>query len=237
MIVHSDKEFYISEIFESIQGEGNNAGMNSLFIRFHFCNLTCPWCDTKYTWDKNDNAYTIHTKKEIQNIITGSKKNEIILTGGEPALYKLDEFISPGIRFHVETNGTFIPLEKLNTTIHRGITFKRNAMNEKIIREFNWIVSPKLSNSGQEPNKDTMLFWASKEYASFKFIARNSGDIKEINEAVDSFGINKTRTYIGVEGITRKSQMNLPLIDEILKNGYHYSPRLHILLWGNKKGK
>ena len=41
----------ISEIFESIQGEGNNAGKPAVFLRTAECNLKCIWCDTKYTWD------------------------------------------------------------------------------------------------------------------------------------------------------------------------------------------
>ena len=47
----------ISEIFESIQGEGTNAGKDAIFLRTAECNLRCTWCDTKYTWDWKNYSY------------------------------------------------------------------------------------------------------------------------------------------------------------------------------------
>ena len=54
----------ISEIFESIQGEGNNAGKPAVFLRTAECNLKCIWCDTKYTWDWKNYDYS----KEVNEI-------------------------------------------------------------------------------------------------------------------------------------------------------------------------
>ena len=54
----------ISEIFESIQGEGNNAGKHAVFLRTSECNLKCVWCDTKYTWDWKNYDYS----KEVNEI-------------------------------------------------------------------------------------------------------------------------------------------------------------------------
>ncbi|MDP2338212.1 MAG: 7-carboxy-7-deazaguanine synthase QueE, partial [Bacteroidota bacterium] len=53
--------YYISEYFQSIQGEGNYTGANSFFIRFQHCNLRCTWCDTKYTWNKHSGAHQLFT--------------------------------------------------------------------------------------------------------------------------------------------------------------------------------
>ena len=39
------------EIFHSLQGEGHSIGTPTVFLRLALCNLTCVWCDTKYTWD------------------------------------------------------------------------------------------------------------------------------------------------------------------------------------------
>ena len=39
------------EIFHTLQGEGRNTGLASVFIRSSLCNLHCRWCYTDYTWN------------------------------------------------------------------------------------------------------------------------------------------------------------------------------------------
>ena len=53
----------ISEIFESIQGEGASAGTPSVFLRLATCNLRCTWCDTRYTWDWSAYRYDDEVKR------------------------------------------------------------------------------------------------------------------------------------------------------------------------------
>ena len=38
----------ISEIFYSIQGEGVDMGIPTIFLRLFGCNLRCTWCDSMY---------------------------------------------------------------------------------------------------------------------------------------------------------------------------------------------
>jgi organic radical activating enzyme len=228
--------YFVSEYFESIQGEGNYAGVNSLFIRFHFCNLTCTWCDTKYTWLGDHRESKQLTEIEIKRIISNSACDHIIFTGGEPALYSLDKLIEPDKKYHVETNGTIIPTEPLETAF-KDVTIARNGMDYNIIKNFNWVVSPKLSNSRQKINEQSLKYWTDKEFCIFKFIVRNNSDLVEVEEVQQKFGIPKNKIYIGLEGQTLESQLKPDLVDEIIKSGFHFSPRLHVMLWGAKRGK
>ncbi|MFO7658491.1 MAG: 7-carboxy-7-deazaguanine synthase QueE [Bacteroidales bacterium] len=233
-----DHDFPISEIFESIQGEGNHAGVNSLFIRFQLCNITCIWCDTKYSWTRFSDKFEITDKDSLREKISRSEKKHIIFTGGEPALFRLDMLAKiTGKSFHVESNGTIIPTQPLHTILHDGVEIYRDGMKEEIISEFNWVISPKLSNSKQETNDEAIKFWAKKEYAVFKFITGNVADIEEAENYALNFNIEKNRVYMGLLGTTLESQLNISLADEIVKRGFNFSPRLHVLFWGQKRGK
>ncbi|WP_373777311.1 7-carboxy-7-deazaguanine synthase QueE [Glaesserella sp.] len=97
-------EYRIVEIFESLQGEGFNTGMPSIFIRFGKCNLACPWCDTDY------NRYETKTLGEIMQIVNNFTARHIIITGGEPTIQPklellLSELKAQGYFIAIETNG------------------------------------------------------------------------------------------------------------------------------------
>jgi 7-carboxy-7-deazaguanine synthase len=229
--------YYISEIFESIQGEGNYAGVYSLFLRFHFCNFTCSWCDTKYTWLEKSGKHEPYTAEQLKNMISGQRPYHVILTGGEPTLHQLDKLVVPAKKYHVESNGSIIPTEPLNITLKDGTQVTRDAMDERIICNFNWVISPKLLNSGQELNENSLAYWAEKDYCIFKFVIRESSDLDEVKGIVKQFSLDQKKIYIALEGMTLESQLKPQLVDEIIAKGFNFSPRLHTMLWGNRKGK
>ena len=236
-MIINDSTYYVSEIFESIQGEGNYAGAYSLFIRFHFCNLTCNWCDTKYTWLEKSGTFKKYSESELKSIITESKPNHIIFTGGEPSLYRLDKLVVPNKKFHVETNGSIIPTEELKVELSDKTQISRLAMSAEIINQFNWVVSPKLSNSYQEINATSLQYWASNSLGIFKFIVKTKFDFEELENLISTYNIDKNIVYIGIEGFTLQSQLQGELVDEIIRRGFNFSPRLHVILWGAKRGK
>src|SRR5260221_8110511 len=108
----------ISEIFESIQGEGACAGAPSVFVRLATCNLRCRWCDTRYTWDWSAYRYEDEVRRvsvtEVALRLRASAAPHLVVTGGEPLLQQpalASLFESPGSSrvVHVETNGTLAP--------------------------------------------------------------------------------------------------------------------------------
>jgi organic radical activating enzyme len=107
----------VNEYFISIQGEGPEAGRRALFIRFSGCNLSCPWCDSKYA---------LHTHLEVSagsiaDMIERSKCHYVVLTGGEPTIQEdlsqlLDWLSHANYQVDVETNGTHLP-DKFRTGV------------------------------------------------------------------------------------------------------------------------
>lgn len=77
----------ISEVFLSIQGESIFAGLPTVFVRTHGCNMRCSWCDTKYAVEGED-----YTERGIEWVLKQIEKHmwvkHICITGGEPLLYK-----------------------------------------------------------------------------------------------------------------------------------------------------
>lgn len=100
----NEPQFPIVEIFESLQGEGMNTGMPSVFVRFGKCNLACPWCDTHY------NEFELWPLSQIVAKVRSFSAKNVIITGGEPTLQSkisllLDVLKQDGYFLAIETNG------------------------------------------------------------------------------------------------------------------------------------
>lgn len=95
----------IVEFFYSIQGEGNFSGVPCIFVRLHGCNLSCSFCDE----DLHTGAYKSTTSKEMIEMIKEFPSKHVVITGGEPSLNDINDFIDAlhveGFHVAVETNG------------------------------------------------------------------------------------------------------------------------------------
>ncbi len=234
------------EIFHTLQGEGASIGVPSVFIRSSLCNLHCTWCDTDYTWNWEGTPWKHETgikysKKdyiielealEIAELVASYKCKNIILTGGEPLLQQpaWEELIhhlrkkDPTYRFEVETNGTQIPSQTLDHSIDQ------------------WNISPKLSNSGNHEkiriNPAALQHFASKQNAWFKFVIQTQDDLAEVQQLEQTHHLPKPNILLMPEGRTEAALQNkrLWLADICRDQGYRFSDRLHIQLWGSKRG-
>ena len=78
------------EIFRSLQGEGITAGAPSVFLRLATCNLSCTWCDTKYTWDWERYDFKQEvvslSSTEVEGRVVSFDCPRLVITGGEPLL-------------------------------------------------------------------------------------------------------------------------------------------------------
>jgi len=109
-VINTNKTCNVTEIFESIQGEGLCIGEKHLFVRLSGCNLDCKYCDTKA---QNEKKPIILTKSALFDEIKRYSAETVSFTGGEPLLQSeflrdfLSEYKTPlKKRIYLETNGT-----------------------------------------------------------------------------------------------------------------------------------
>lgn len=98
----------VMEHFYTIQGEGMHAGKAAYFIRLAGCDVGCPWCDVKDSWDGSK-----HPKLKLSFLVQTVKDSgakTVIITGGEPLLHDLFALTGAlreeGIKLHIETSGS-----------------------------------------------------------------------------------------------------------------------------------
>ena len=90
VVPNLDTTYQVNEIFHTIQGEGAMQGAPATFIRLQGCTVGCPWCDTKYTWKAGGKRMTV---RQILEAIGKEIRPLIVITGGEPTLYDLDDLM------------------------------------------------------------------------------------------------------------------------------------------------
>jgi organic radical activating enzyme len=223
----------LSEVFESLQGEGPSAGEPCVFVRLATCNLRCSWCDTRYTWDWQSYDYDTEVKlesvSEVSARLSSARTRRLVLTGGEPLLQQpaLLELLShmPGTVFvEVETNGTLAPRPEL------------------IERVDQWNVSPKLSNGGDVERlrikpaalrvlRDTGRAW-------LKLVIRGEQDLGEAEAVVGLSGWPRERVMLMPQAQNRQElgERSPDVAAACVATGYRFSPRLHLELYDGRRG-
>ncbi len=224
----------IAEIFYSIQGEGILLGMPSVFVRTSGCNLRCTWCDTPYTsWQPEGQNMSI---EEVAGEVSRFPASHVVVTGGEPMISpEIVELTSKlrqaGLHITVETAGTsFMPVAC-------------DLMS----------ISPKLANS--TPRERENGRWAAQherlryqpdvlkrlmtdyEY-QLKFVVAAAEDLVEIGRMQAELGAPKEKVLLMPEGVNSEvlRERGGWLAEICKERGYRYSPRLHVDLWGDKRG-
>ena len=231
----------ISEIFYSIQGEGELTGVPSVFVRTSGCNLRCKWCDTPYaSWKPEGQKMSID--EIVAEVIKHQGARHVVLTGGEP-------MIAPGIhslasklrdaRYHItiETAGTISPsgiacdLASLSPKLN-------NSTPEEGSIDAGWI---KRHEETRSQSVDILSEWIEQagDY-QFKFVISTHDDLMQAlgMMRLGFHEVPRWKVQLMPEGIDSKTiaKNRAMLIDFCKESGFRYCDRLHIHLFGNTRG-
>jgi 7-carboxy-7-deazaguanine synthase len=213
----------VSEVFASVQGEGVTIGTPSAFVRLQGCSVGCAWCDTKYSWAATGGRET--TLEAVLAEVAMTRLDNVVVTGGEPLEHPVfvalvDALKAAGKRIEVETAGTQLP--------------RSTAVDQ-------WNVSLKLAHSGV-PAEVRLRADAMDAFrdlpAWFKFVVATEDDVNEVLAIQAAYRLPTARIVLMPLGMRREEQQQrMPLvIDWCRRHGFRFSPRLHILVWGPKRG-
>jgi 7-carboxy-7-deazaguanine synthase len=206
-------------------------GVPSVFVRTSGCNLRCTWCDTPYTsWNPESEDLAID---EIGVRATAYGAAHAVVTGGEPMIADGIVDLTQRLDMHVtiETAGTIY----------------------KPVRCDLMSISPKLANS--TPLERDGGKWAAQHdrlryqpevlkrlmggfVYQLKFVVTAPADLEEIARIVEVSGADRKRVVLMAEGTDAATLAERGRwIAEISKHeGFRFSPRLHVDLWGNRRG-
>jgi 7-carboxy-7-deazaguanine synthase len=121
----------ITEIFRSLQGEADTAGIPTVFIRLTGCPLRCQYCDTAYAFHGGD-------WWALEDILTRVREldtHHVCVTGGEPLAQKnclalLTRLCEAGLRVSLETSGA-LSLEGVDPRVVLVVDVKTPASGEE----------------------------------------------------------------------------------------------------------
>ena len=228
----------ISELFFSIQGEGELTGIPSVFVRTSGCNLRCRWCDTKYSsWTPEGENVDI---EELVERVCSYPARHVVITGGEPMIAKdIKEFVDL-----LKQSGKHITIETAGTIAPNGIQCDLAS------------ISPKLSDSTPEKGEiseewierhdstridyNILNDWIDSYEFQLKFVVSRKEEINEVKCIIDKIKSDILPEKVllmpeGTDSETIHSRYDM-LVDLCKENGFRMCNRLHLDLFGNTRG-
>jgi 7-carboxy-7-deazaguanine synthase len=228
----------IAELFHSLQGEGELTGVPSVFVRTSGCNLRCTWCDTPYaSWNPEGKPRSV--AQVMAAIEQHPTTRHVVLTGGEPMIAKEIRELAAAIK----ATGRHITVETAATVAPDGIACDLASL------------SPKLLNSAPDAEKhaawrrkheatrwqpEVVRAWLDHYTCQLKFVVARPEDVDELEHMLAALqrDIPRHKVLLMPEGTTREKIRDRTswLADLCKERGYRFAHRLHIELYGNKRG-
>jgi 7-carboxy-7-deazaguanine synthase len=228
----------ISEIFYSIQGEGELTGVPSVFVRTSGCNLRCAWCDTPYaSWNPEGEQRSV--EKIVAEVQRHANARHVVLTGGEPMIAKEIRELAGELK----KNGRHITIETAATVAPEGIACDLASLSPKLLNSAPDAVEHAVWRKKHEATRwqpEVVRQWIDAYPYQFKFVVARPEDVEELEHMLAALHreIPRHKVLLMPEATSlEKMRSRAGWLGELCKaRGYRYAHRLHIELYGNKRG-
>ncbi|SFI18235.1 7-carboxy-7-deazaguanine synthase QueE [Planctomicrobium piriforme] len=223
---------WISEVFESVQGEGRYVGVPSGFIRTSGCNLRCVFCDTPYTsWQPEGREQSLEQLLEQTGAMTCG---HMVLTGGEPLL---TPEIVPLSR-ELKDRGFVITIETAGT-VFRPATADLMSISPKLTNSTPTGTNWEERHDARRHRPDVIRRLTTEYDYQLKFVIDRIEDLAEVDAYLAEFEhVVPEKVYLmpqGTDLVVLQPKMAW-LQTEADRRGWQVTPRLHIELFGNSRG-
>jgi 7-carboxy-7-deazaguanine synthase len=221
----------IAEIFYSLQGEGALVGVPSVFVRTSGCNLRCVWCDTPYTsWQPEGDELSVD--EILARVKAHTPARHVVLTGGEPMIAPHVVELTEGFR----ARGLHITIETAGTVFH-PVTCDLMSISPKLAHSTpagKWAATHERLRIQPDVLRRLMRSYQHQ----LKFVVADPKDMGEIRSLLDHLAADRSKVILMPEGMEPEvlRERSLWLAETCKREGFRFSPRLHVDLYGNKRG-
>jgi 7-carboxy-7-deazaguanine synthase len=210
----------ISEIFFSIQGEGIEIGLPTVFVRLFACDLRCTWCDSMYAVEGKD--FRDMTIDEVRSEIGKFECKRVCVTGGEPLIQRkevealAEDLVRDRYAIVLETSGHKVPPPVFWT--------------ESCLISMDC----KCPSSEMGGKMDFSLFEKLRPKDQLKFVIQDEADYQYAKGILKRHKIRANIIFQPVYKISLKWLTERVLEDRLEQ--VRVLPQLHKLIWGEIRG-
>ncbi len=205
-----------------------------MFVRTSGCNLRCVWCDTPYTsWSPEGEDWSLD---RIMQTVESWHASHVVVTGGEPMIApQISELTNrmrkDGLHITIETAGTVnvavaCDLMSISPKLRNSTPFERDGGR--------WAQQHERLRYQPDVLRELIATYPYQ----LKFVVADPQDITEVEQMREALGAPRGQILLMPEGTTAETvrQRGLWLAEICKEHGFRFSPRLHVDLWGDKRG-
>lgn len=218
----------IIEAFHSIQGEGPSAGTPTFFLRLSGCDIGCKFCDTGYASKRISTS-----PQEVLDTDIPHFNQMCVLSGGEPLS---EDRILENERKN-PTNGLIQQIEYYFTDFEIESSGTTDPQNIDILLRDHVIISPKLPHQAKNTTLKYIPLWV-KYCKAIKVVWDNAQETKDFVLDLCRLVHDRRKIYLMPEGKTAEevTASSGSAIEMCKLHSLKFSPRIHIWVWGKKRG-